>query len=390
MSKSRRKDPAKSVVGSVAQWVEAHWVAVLIVIVLLISVPPSVIYWKDLRGAQDSISTTVRNLALVIGGVIAAILAVWRSRVAERQAATAQQGLLNERYQKGAEMLGSEALSVRIGGIYGLQRLAEDHPEQYHVQVMRLFCAFARHPTKQIELNIPVEMTSRNSDPLLPESERIREDVQAVMEAIGYRSNEAIVLEKQSQFQLNLRGADIRYARLDRANLAGADFTNADLRHTRLMFADLSDAVLWHADFSYVIHPELPVMISTTLDGANLCRANLMYADLSGARLQGARLCHSNLFEANLSSAFLFEAKLIEADISLANLTGATLDNANISNAKLGKGHMLGSWLTLQEKSPTTRLTQVQLDSAVAEPGTPPQLNGVLDSQTGLPLVWHD
>ena len=52
------------------------------------------------------------------------LLAVWRSIVAERQADTAQQSLLNERYQKGAEMLGNEVLSVRMGGIYALGRLA--------------------------------------------------------------------------------------------------------------------------------------------------------------------------------------------------------------------------------------------------------------------------
>ena len=378
------KDRAKSVV----RWEGALWI-ILIIIAVSIGVALSLVYWKDLHGTQDSLGTTIRTVALVIGGVSAAILAMWRSRVAERQATTGQQGLLNDRYQKGAEMLGNEVLAVRLGGVYALQRLAEEHPKQYHVQVMRLFCAFARHPTRQNESNSPVEMTSRHSDPLLPESEGIREDVQAVMEAIGYRGEEGIVLERQSQFQLNLRGADIRYARLNKANLAGADLTNTDLRHAGLMFADLSNAVLWHANLSYVIDPELAVMISTQLDGANLCRANLMYADLCGARLQAARLCHSNLFEANLSSTFLYEAKLISTDISLANLTGATLNNANISDARLGKGPMLGSWLTLQDKSPTTRLTQAQLDSAVADPERPPQLNEVLDNQTGLPLVWQ-
>ena len=379
MRKLDWKDLAKSVV----RWDGILWITVII-IALLTGVALSSIYWKDLRGSQDSLGTTIRTVALVIGGVVAAILAMWRSRVAERQATTAQRGLLNERYQKGAEMLGNEVLSVRLGGIYGLQRLAEEHPEQYHVQVMRLLCAFVRHP-------IEVEIAAMSSDRILFfESPEIREDVQAAMEAIGYRSEEGTILEKQSKFKLNLREADISNARLDEANLAGADFTNADLRHARLTRADLSDAILWHADLSCVIHPELPVMIQTLLDGANLCGANLMYANLSGARLQGARLCHSNLFEANLSSTFLFQAKLISADISLANLTGAILDNANISNAELGKGQMLGSWLTRQEKLPTTRLTQAQLDEAIAESGRPPQLNGVLDDRTELPLVWHD
>ena len=92
-----------------------------------------------------------------------------------------QQGLLHERYQKGAEMLGSELLSVRLGGIYALQRLAENHPGQYHIQIMHLFCAFVRHPTtdasvqaksspgrKYPRLRVPPECAiSSNSDPCL-------------------------------------------------------------------------------------------------------------------------------------------------------------------------------------------------------------------------------
>ena len=85
---------------------------------------------------------------------MAIIFAVWRSVVTERQADTtqrqfeiAQRGLLNERYQKGAEMLGSMVLSVRIGGIYALAGLAREHPEDYHTKIMRLLCAFVRNPT---------------------------------------------------------------------------------------------------------------------------------------------------------------------------------------------------------------------------------------------------
>ena len=91
------------------------------------------------RIRQETNSTTLRNIGFVIAGMIA--LSAWRSWVGhsgERSAAqatalteTAQQGLLNDRYQQGAEMLGNDVLSVRLGGIYALQRLAEEHPEQY-------------------------------------------------------------------------------------------------------------------------------------------------------------------------------------------------------------------------------------------------------------------
>ena len=90
----------------------------------------------NLLNSLESWSTIIRNFALLIAAGIALWFAKQRIVVADRQSETAQQGLLNERYQKGAEMLGSEVLPVRLGGIYALSRLAEDDPEKYHIKVM--------------------------------------------------------------------------------------------------------------------------------------------------------------------------------------------------------------------------------------------------------------
>ena len=108
------------------------WFTLATVILLVVGVLLSVAFWEWLRDGTYSLEsrgTTIRNLGLLIGGAITLVFAIWRSLVAERQADaaqrqadTAQQELLNERYQKGAEMLGSNFLSVRLGGIYALRR----------------------------------------------------------------------------------------------------------------------------------------------------------------------------------------------------------------------------------------------------------------------------
>ena len=107
----------------------------------------SIMYWDWL--SIESNGSTIRNIVLVAAAMIALPLAIWRSIVAERQAKTAQRGLLNERYQKGAEMLGSGILSVRLGGIYALARLAREHPGGYHTQIMNLLCSFVRNPPRR-------------------------------------------------------------------------------------------------------------------------------------------------------------------------------------------------------------------------------------------------
>ena len=304
-------------------------------------------FWEELHGTQGSHSTTIRNVGLVVGGVIAVLLAVWRSTVAERQTATAQQGLLNERYQKGAEMLGSGVLSVRLGGIYALQRLAEEHPEQYHVQIMRLLCAFVRHPTKD-------DGGAAKPD----EKDRLREDVQAVMTAIGTRSEAGIALEKKANLPLDLHGAD----------LSGAWLADADLSGAWLASADLSNASLY---------------------GSNLARANLYSANLSRASASTALFMDADLGSTQLMVANLASANLSSTNLDLANLSKALLTEATLTEASLISANLSGSRLALDGQFPATGLTQTQLDQSCADADDPPSLTNVVDAKTGEPLVWH-
>lgn len=202
--------------------------------------------WDKFTDHRESLSTTIRNIALVIGGGAAILLAVWRSRVAERQAATSQQGLLNERYQKGAEMLGSSVLAVRLGGIYELQGLAKQYPGQYHVQTMRLLCAFIRHPTK--DANIPEQPEDAKTFTL-------REDVQVAIKVIGGRSENQLGLEAKGDYYIDLHSTDLRGGNLRGLNLSalGRDVPITMSMNTAfsnpLMRTDLSAAKLQGADF---------------------------------------------------------------------------------------------------------------------------------------------
>ena len=222
--------------------------------VLLTSLVLIVVFREGLISDQEPLSTTVRNLALVVAAIVALPLAIWRSTVAEGQANTARQGLLNERYQKGAEMLASEITPVRLAGIYALASLARDHPEQYHIQIIELLCAFVRNPS---EIKEDQGVPSSEDSPL-------REDVQAAITAVGNRGNRGLGYEKARNFQLDLNHAFLKQARLRNANLSGADLMCANLSHADLRCADLSGA---------------------DLEGTDLAMASLSGLDLSGAKI---------------------------------------------------------------------------------------------------------
>lgn len=347
---------------------------------LALSLSTSIVWWQwewVVSSSGESGSTILRNLGLVYGGIIAIWVAVWRGVVADRQAEaskqqaqssldqataalhqadTSQRTLLNERYQKGAEMLGSKVLSVRLGGIYALQRLACEEPERYHIQITHLFCTFVSHPTEDEDYMAALRVIQQKPP-------QLREDVLAAMRAIGTRSKDDIELEKKEKFSLTLAGASLADANLSGANLSGANLTKADLTIATLINTNLLEANL----------------TDTNLSGADLTRANLAGANLLIANLNTAFLTNSVLTNAILINANLLKATLVDAD-----LTGASLVEANLARAVLSGANLTGAYLTQARD-----LTQRQIDQACADPDNPPELAGAYDSETGVPLEWR-
>ena len=88
-----------------------------------------------------------------------------------------------------------------------------------------------------------------------------------------------IILEKEYEYVLDLRHADLRCSNLSNAdlrcsNLSNADLSNADLRNAYLRNADLRCSNLSNADLS-----------NADLSYADLSNADLSYADLRNADL---------------------------------------------------------------------------------------------------------
>ena len=360
-------------------------VALLVVGVLLVAAALAALFWPAFReggppaGGAEPLSATVRNLALIIAGIVAVVLTVWRIRVSEQQAETSRLGLLNERFQRAAEMLGSDVLAVRMGGIHALDDLARERPKLYHLRVMLLLCAFVRHPTGY--------ETNPGAQPISTGATRwykLRPDVRAAIEAVAYRSEIGLLIEDESDLPkkrtLDLQGSDLRGASLAGSNFAGANFHEAQLDKVQFTHANLSQA---------------------TFSNAHLPRAHLLHADLSNAQLSGAVMAGAYASRAKFCAAHMTNdmtntnlswADLTGTDVGTADLTGADLTECNLSGARFSKGHRstLHSSGAHESRTVYALLTQPQLDKAVCTPGQPPDIaEGITDIETGLPLVWR-
>ncbi len=117
--------------------------------------------------------------------------------------------------------------------------------------------------------------------------------------------------------KINLKGAMLVNARLERVDLYEANLDKANLLKANLEGANLEGANLNEANLS-----------TTNLDEANLYRASLINADIRAAKLHGASLIAANLDRANLRGAFLSEINFAEAYLNRTNFSGAYLNEA--------------------------------------------------------------
>lgn len=143
-------------------------------------------------------------------------------------------------------------------------------------------------------------------------------------------------------------------------DLAGAELERAYLEKAKLSGANLSQTILTHA-----------FLDDANLSGADLSKASMAFADLTGANLNGAKLNktllnRSELQGANLKRADLREVQLIGADLRGADLSetqliGAVLFGTDLRGADLNEADLTDADLRRIEVAPEYQISPEQL-----------------------------
>ncbi|WBB64337.1 pentapeptide repeat-containing protein [Streptomyces sp. WMMC500] len=294
------------------------------------------------------------ELVTVLVTAVVAVAGLWYSNVQVNQVrqelSLSEEGQITDRYTAAIANLGEDAIDVRLGGLYALQRIMEDSPRD--------------HPTL---VNVLSAYVRTHADEPLAEDEDVPTDVHAALTILTTRDS-----AHDGTARVDLTGAHLPRAVLDGANAAHG----ARLAHAKLGGADLTDAVLAGADLrgASLNEANLEGAFLGELSGrgrdepeedrsgtspvtANLRRADLWGANLKGAYLGEADMYGAFLYEANLNGAFLARTNLTRAaltDANLkraiaprANLTGAVLSEADLTHADLRSATLRGADLRL-------------------------------------------
>lgn len=263
---------------TLSKWIAPVSFVIALILAISVGIPTGVdIYqsWANLE-AKERAKTgieLIQLMATIVGGV--AIF--WNIVIARRQLAASQEQSVTERFSKAVEQLGHEQLSVRVGAIYSLGRIARDSPRD-NWSIMEILSVFVRERRG------------------LPPGERLAQkpltidrDVQAAVIVIGRRDT-TCDLESEPLF---LNYTDFRKISFAEDNFYNIRFHCSDFREANFYAANLEKTKFW--------------------------RSCLMKAVL---------------FKANLRDADLVEADLREADMRECILTGADIKKANLEGAR--------------------------------------------------------
>ncbi len=121
----------------------ASGLAVLLAVALVFVVlPPAIADKAELPRGADRLKAEndARTAGIqLLAGLFVAVGAVFTARTIR----VTREGQVTERLTRAVDQLGSEALDVRVGGIYALERIARDS-ERDHGVVVELLTAFVR------------------------------------------------------------------------------------------------------------------------------------------------------------------------------------------------------------------------------------------------------
>jgi hypothetical protein len=288
---------------------------------------------------------------------------------------TNREGQITERFTRAIDQLSSKEFSTRLGGIYGLERIAHDSSRDQK-QVIEVLTAFVREaaPVSSSRLEAWTEIALGDAEPRYTflewkwDGKKIQPDVQAVITVLGRREHGP---DRQEPIELDLNKTDLRGASWEGAYLPNAALINCDLEGAWMKFCDLTGAYLSSSNIRNVTFAGA-CLRESWIQHAVVIGSHFTEVDFEGANVVGTVFAYSMFSEAKMRRVGFHRCNLDYAhfwgtDLTLADFTSATLNGTDFRDAILTHANFRGVNLSNCEG-----LTQQQINSAQTDQKTIP------------------
>lgn len=253
---------------------------VFIVIALLVFVPLIQSWLSDVTANEAR-----KTLAQILGGlaILTGLYIAWR------RVKVTEEGQITERFTRAIDQLGAvdnngiPKIEIRLGGIYALERIANDSKAD-HWTVMEVLCAYIRE-NSLVKENLHTEQFSARISTSL-----IRPDIQSALTVIG----------KRKRWEEETEDQNLSFVKSD---LNGANLAKGNWAKSNLAFCILEQAMCQKANFR----------------NSQLIIAKMKSAFLNGAHFEGARLIGvEGLTTGQIKTAYIDEKTILPDDIEQA------------------------------------------------------------------------
>jgi uncharacterized protein YjbI with pentapeptide repeats len=322
-------------------------------LLLFILVPLALIAVYDIYGlitTPEAWEADKRGLAVLLAAIVGAPFVIWRTWIAQKQSATAEQSHMTDRISKAVEQLGAEKtvweggeqrtvpnLEVRLGGIYALERIAQDSLRD-HIPVMEILCAYVRNNAeKNTKRHWDENIHAENWAEERANKSNIRIDIQTALTVIGRRSPSRVKYERNSKvnsvkqrFALDLHDTNLEWANLEKSDLRFAMLQNSSLIGANFQSAKLDKALFFNA-----------ILLGAKMNFSDIHGANFMSAELSEAILVGAKANRESAIfnSARLNGAVLSAGHFKNADFQHCKFYGVELEGSDLEGSNLNDSY---------------------------------------------------
>jgi hypothetical protein len=208
--------------------------------------------WRSIKAAEKNLTIAQENITAT-------------QETAAQNIAISLEGQITDRFTKAIAQLGDDKLEIRLGGIFALERIAQDSEKDYW-PIIEVLAAFVREKARW----------EGDDQPHPAPNQKVRADIQAVLRVISRRRLD-VAQERRS---IDLSGTDLRNAEIVKANLERANFARSHLEGAMLAGSRLEDTNLngAHFDGAYmggVVFGDTTRMKGATFNGALVTEDNL-------------------------------------------------------------------------------------------------------------------
>jgi len=280
----------------------------------------------------------IDKFGLMIGGLAGLILAAQRTKTAQRTAENAEQGQITDRFSKAVELLSSENVTTRVGGIYALKRIAEDSASRDHEPAMNTIASFIQSasPYQQtIEHNNDIANRIANGIDTIDWKAIRAPDVFAALETLSRRTEKQVKYECQADYAVEIGECNLSYFDLTKIKVTKVSIEGCNLKGSILDGAEFNGVFADGVNFS-----------SGRIHGFLSNRSQFNGADLNNIELFDSYIENSCFDHSAFRGSHLNGATFNTCEMQCSDFSFTTIEESEFKNSQMSATAFSGSDIT--------------------------------------------